>query len=274
MKKLLTLTIIILVLSLSLTGCSTPVQETLQSNWQQYERYTYDVEYNQESIGTLTLISERINNDTVLIGGHEFANQTGTKISYELNINDSTDYIHAEVLFQSNKPFTPIYSYKKTIIDDAVTTIEGNYTNKKKYNYSITKDDEVIQDSLSIKAPLYDNEMVYYIVRCIKMTSNFNFKFNVPSPLDNNLQQRTVALVKKVNINILDESRECYEVSMNTDQRMRGDNFLLYYSTTPIAIDDEDLDEDERQVYNPLVRFIEGDYTYTLQDVTTNPNKQ
>lgn len=269
MKKILALTIILLVLSFSLFGCSSPIQESLQSKWQNYEKYIYDMEYQEESIGTLTLISERINSsDSFTIGDKEYQDQIGTKVSYQLIINDTTDYIEAEVFFKTN--FNALYSYKKIIDNDSETIINANYTDKK-CNYKVVADGDIIEDSISTKVPTYDNEMVYYVIRCVDMSSDFTFNFNVPSPIDNVLQSRTAALSDNTEVNVMGEVRACYEVSMNTEQRMRGDNFLLYYSSQPIIVDDESLSDEENFVPHPLVKIVEGDYTYTLQYVTTNP---
>lgn len=273
MKKIVLVTTIILIIStLFLSGCSAAVQDTLQSRWQDYEKYIYEVSLDNAAIGTLTLESTRnksLNGVTpdVTIGESTYNNLIGTKIRYELKINDSADSIISEVFFSTR--FAPIYSHKTIIRNDITTTIDANYSGDK-YNYKTTVNGEETTGVIGLKAPFYDNEMVYYILRSADMSDNkFSFTFNVPSPLEEKAQSITTTLSQTVEVGGIMDNKviNSYEVTMITNQKIKGEPYKLYYSTRPITVEDKQID-------SVLVRFVENNYVYNLQSITTIPDVQ
>ncbi|MGI6701131.1 MAG: hypothetical protein ACOX3U_01510 [Christensenellales bacterium] len=263
MKKL-TVIVIIALIVLSLSGCAESVESTFTSNWHKYEKYIYDVYENGkagEKVGELVIISERLTNQDVKIGDKNYKSITGTYISYELQLDNSDDSVFAETFFNTN--FQSVASYKH-IKADKETIIIAEYKGGK-YIYTMTTDGEKSGDEIKLKAPYYDNEIVYYILRSADLNiKNFSFTFNCPMPQINALQNRTAAIKPgEYKVNALGDDIDCHLVTMRVNGRITGKAYEIYYAKQSLNIDGED-------VLNPLIKIVEGEYAYVISSLTLN----
>lgn len=263
MKKIILIIVMMVVLITTLAGCAVAITQT--SRWLSYEKYTYSVSNEATEIGTLTVISERIKFADVTIGETLYSNQNGTKLSYDLVLTSSTDKIHSEVFF--NTRFVPFYSYKDSTLNNIRTIISATYDGAN-YNYQMSVNDQVSNDTIKMKTPYFDNEMVYFMLRSIDMTGSVNalfkttkyytYSFNCPNPVDNISESRTATEIGKVDVaDILGATVSCYQVNMTLNQRITGDAFILYFAETPITVAGA-------VVEFPLVKFVENGITYKL----------
>jgi len=263
MKKILTILIIVGILSVSLAGCSTPIESTISSAWKAYENYTYEVKDDSGIVGTLNYSSERFDNQTLTLGGTTYENMSGTKIWYDLVINNSTDKVSAEVYYTTS-PYRPFYSYKEILNKGISTVITAKYSGND-YKYTINIDGTEKSDELSVKKmTYYDNEMVYYIIRSTDLTSkNYSFTINVPSPQENKVQSRTVSRMSSEDEeSIMGSTIKCYKMQMSANEKITGSSYQLYYAVNPLTADGQ-------SIVKPLVKFVEGEFTYTLTALTT-----
>lgn len=261
MKKIILSLLIIAMTAAVLTGCAPSISSGLESKWHDYEKYTYDVIKDNVSAGTLTLESFRLRKEELSIGGKTYPDMTGTKVKYELQMNND-DKVAAEVFFTVN--FLPKYSYKEIVKSGAKDVISAEYT-PKKYKYTLTVDGAASpEEEITLgKATFYDNEMVYYVLRSSDFsTKNYSFSFNCPSPMEDRLQSRTAVVTSSESIvpDALNAAVHCYEVAMSANQEIKGSTYRLYYAKSPVTIN-------ETNVMSPLVKFIEGEYVYILKSI-------
>lgn len=269
MKKLIVISIILILMFTVLIGCAATVESGIQSKWKHYETYIYNVTKAQENVGTMTLISTRITNNSVTIGGKTYDSVTGTKIEYNLAMNNG-DSVMAEVFFTTT--FKPKYSYKEIVEDASTTIIEAKY-DPKKYIYKITEGSQINDGTITLKnITYYDNEMVNHILRSVDMSGkkNFSFTFSVPSPIEDKMQSRTAALIQKIDVpNIMGNTVNCYHVRMNVNQRIAGTPHEFFFAANPYKrTDDQGKELDVEMI---LVKFIEGEFTYTITAMDIKP---
>ena len=275
MKKsaLIILTIILVAtMMLAFTGCSSAsTQDKLSGVWQPYEQYVYDVDRNGQK-GTYTV--EVIFNiePTITLGEMTVEDvKEGYIIKGKLEIADS---IYETACYMQktsgSKLYVPIASYTKKDDGQYVNKIEGKYTDKE-FNYTITKYGAPKEDSISIKAPCYDNNQVHQLLRAVdSLGTSLSFTFNVPLATENELVSLTASCSVTSEINWGDGlTTTCNKVYLSRQTKVDGASHILYYSSKALTIDGYELK-------NVLVRFdepINGDsYTvYTLKSISLIP---
>jgi hypothetical protein len=57
---------------------------------------------------------------------------------------------------------------------------------------------------------------------------------------------------------------KCNQYSMGVNEKITGSSYNLYYAVNPVSLPSENV-----SVVLPLVKFIEGEYSYTMTSVTT-----
>jgi len=130
-----------------------------------------------------------------------------------------------------------------------------------------TKTIKVVKNAFS-KVTYYDNEMVYYVLRCSDLAGGkYTGTFSCPSPLENNMQSRTAtqtsasaAVTGALGSN---DAIICYEVSMTANDTLGNNTYKLYYAKAPFT------ESEEVEVKKPLVQIVEGDYCYLLSSYST-----
>ena len=279
MKKisLIILTIVLVAtMMLAFTGCATAtVQDQLRDIWRPYEKYVYSVVGNigdTTQTGTYTVEIKRNLASTVTIGDMTVENVSeGYIITSLLEIADTT-YETACYMQKSSGAslFVPIATYTKHTSAEYTDKVAGKYDGKK-FNYTITEFGAPREESISLKAPYYDNNQIHQLLRSANTLGvGFSFSFNVPLPAENELCQLSVSCSVTTDIVWGDAETQttCNKVYLSRQTKVNGASHILYYSDKAIKVDGWDLK-------NVLIRFEEpiGDdefMTYTLESISLN----
>lgn len=278
MKKLaLIIFTIILVatMMLAFTGCaSATTQDKLRSVWQPYEKYVYSVEGGDQT-GTYTVEVIYNNNPTITLGEMtvESVNEgyiLKSKLEIANVVYETACYMQKT---KGSKLFVPIASYTMKNDGEYVNKVAGKYTDNK-FNYTITEFGAPREESISIKAPCYDNSQIHQLLRAVDtLGTSLSFNFYVPLASENELVSLTASCSVTSEINWGDEqTTTCNKVYLSRQTKVNGASHILYYSAKPVKVDGSDLK-------NVLIRFDEpvgSDefVTYTLQSISLVPNAQ
>jgi len=275
MKKVVTIiSVIIIIAAFSLTalaGCSNVSQlNKLEAPWLDYEQFTYTlsetVGETVTDIGTLVITVRRLNSQAVTLNEENFENITGSYCTYELNVtsgDNAGDNIRSDVLFK--RDFTPIASYKVTDLSGTVNTSYIKYNtskNKSTLTYNGT------QSEFKQSASVYDNEMLYLLVRASDVKdSKYTMSFSITDNVEGGARSITVSQGSELTVNLPDYGKvECRSFTLSAAATY-GDNvsLSLLLASSPISISNGETTTD---IVKPIIKIIEGAYSYTLTDIS------
>lgn len=272
MKKitLITLTIILVAtMMLGFVGCATAtVQDQLRNIWRPYEKYVYSVIGNGEE-GVYTVEIIRNTEKTVTIGDITLENVgEGYIINNTLEIGGKT-HLASCYMQKTNGAslFMPIASYTKRPSGDYETVVSGKYEGKN-FNYTVTEYGAPRDESITLKAPYYDNNQIHQLLRSVNSMSTLNFHFNVPIATEKELASLSATYSNNVDITWgADETiTKCNEINLSRTTKVGGMSQVLYYSVDPIKVNGWELK-------NVLVRFkeplgVDDFMVYTLVSIS------
>jgi len=255
------------IFAFSATGCSQVSQlNKLQAPWADYEKFTYEVSKTTgdttESIGTMTMIFERLNNVKTVINGNEFT-VTGSACTTELNITageNAGDSIVSKVAFKTD--FTPIASYRESDIGGTVNSVYILHnTSKNRGTIALNGSAPVTFKSRGIN---YDNEMLYLLIRGSDLSvESYSMSFNLTNNIDGGSYSVSAARADTVTINTDLGEKECVNYSMNTAAAYGSG------TTRTVSIAKSFITVENTDIIKPIVKITEGAYSYTLTAITT-----
>ncbi len=271
LKIALTVAIIVIMAAIALAGCSQVSQlNKLQAPWANYERYTYELTKSDgtdtQVIGQLVMTVQRLINAAVAINGDDYTvNGAYATMHLDINAGDGAgDSISSQVVF--NMDFTPVASYRQTVIDGVTNTSYVKYNTSKKKGTLIFNGEESV---FKQEASYYDNEMIYLLIRASDLAAS---SYSVSFAATNNIEggSRNISATKtsdsvKLTITPFGEV-ECANFAL-TAAADYGDGTILALSIakSPLKINNDD---NSPVVVKPIMRIAEGAYTYTLKNIS------
>jgi len=293
MKKALLIVLILLVAAapIALTACSSVSQAQLLSTAYVcnvpggYELFTYDVYYKTDVVGEMTLKFQPLTGEAVSVpdrtaegGEKSFSSFKGTLLSMDLQMDGvyNSDSITSKVLYTN--AFTPVYSYKKTNIGGVTKEMQVSYSSKYARTKLFVNGAEEKSSRHKIKnATVFDNEMLYAIVRATKVDeSSYSLSFSSPNALTATLDSLTVSRSSTANANIKalepkdktaeeDASTPAYLFRISTGNRY-ADTYSMEIAKDPVTVNNDYMNVEN--VKKVILKIVEGDYSYVLKGIT------
>jgi len=199
MKKMLILTLIIIFpLILFACGGGTPMQERLRRShaWEAFgeglkEIFVYNVYEQSVKIGELTMTFETLRSaGSVTIGDGSVAidSQPHSIVRTVMTDTEGETVLESDVLMRI---FSPVRSYKKVHGENGYT-VSAVYEGRN-YNYTLTRNGETTSERLRMGSNLvYDNEMIFTVLRLAPLSHPFTFNFRVPTPAEGTINPLSV----------------------------------------------------------------------------------
>ena len=293
MKKALLIVLILLVAAspIALTACSSVSQAQLLSTAYVcdvpggYELFTYDVYHKTDVVGEMTLKFEPLTGEAVSVpdrtaegGEKNFTSFKGTLLSMDLRMDGvfNSDSITSKVLYTN--AFTPVYSYKKTNIDGVVKEMQVSYSSKYARTKLFVDGKEEKTSRHKIKnATVFDNEMLYAIVRATKVDeSSYSLTFSAPNALTATLDSLTVSRMATANANIKalepkgktsekDTATPAYVFRISTGNRY-AESYSMEIAKESVTMNNDYMNV--KNVKKVILKIVEGDYSYVLKGIT------
>ena len=304
MKKALLIVLILLVAAspIALTACSNVSQAQLLSTAYVctvpggYELFTYDVYEKTDVVGEMTLKFEPLLKADVSVpdktaegGEKSYTSFTGSLLTMTLQMNGvkTNDTMTSKVLYTN--AFTPVYSYKKSVIGGVTKEMQVSYSSK----YARTKlfvDGKADKTSTQkIKnTTVVDNEMLYAIIRATKVDdSSYSLSFSCPNALTAAMDSITVARSGSVEekIKALEPKEEqtaaagedaastepqefsipSYLFKISTGNRY-ADTYSMSIAKEPVTVHNDTVNVEN--VKKVILKITEGDFSYILKNIT------
>lgn len=262
MKKILTLVILILTLSLTLAGCggTTPPG----SSWADKETLVYDVFNGEQAVGTLTATLERDPEDTT-IDGTEYSKAT-SKLTINYTFNDES--INIESLLND---FTPLATSKVVSTTNKEYTLNSYYKGKY-YHYNLENNGNKKSGRMKVKGEVIDNDLLYTYLRCQNLENGLNKTLAIPDATTGSLQSYSANAVGTENILVPfpdgEKTVAAYKIKISRTSSPIGESIFIYYSpnTTEATITGGLTSlNDSRKI--PL-KIVENNMTYILKSIT------
>lgn len=299
MKKIvlsLMLIALVCVCAVSFAACNnaTP-QGQLANLWRNNgEYFVYDVtdtSSGETITGSYTVSIKPYDADSDIedFGGKKLSNvKRGVYVNGRLEINGELyeTGCYFEIINGGNF-MVPAHTYRvKSVGDAEIMKMSGSYSGNT-LNYTLKKDGQVSEGSLSANSPYYDNHEFHQSLRTLTtMSSNFSFSFNVPVVWNQIATVNLTAACKGVEKiknaftdtyekNVTDENGvpapqkiyaengiECFKTDIVYSTKVPGSAQTLYYATSDITVNGW-------PITHALVRMVEpagtGAVTYNLK---------
>lgn len=257
MKKII-LILMIIASAFALTACNNNVStdKLLYRNWPKTgkETFTYDVTYNGQGAGTLTQSVENVD------GGY-LVTVTQTMLN-----GDTTT---GTVKFANTGAFAfpPVESTKTSTIDGKTITQHivygGNSISYYEADGAVIPEGEESK-SYSLSAPYYDNMQFYTVIRGAKFNNKFSLSFNLFIPNEKTSVKISCSLSSTESLTYrvagTDGTVTCQSVALYRSGSIAGEPIKTYYATSDITVGG-------KAVKQALVKFIEGQYVYSLTNI-------
>lgn len=225
-KKIILLVVALAVLTATLAGCiSKPPHKMFSDPWGNYEEISYKVvrtlkdednnnDNNIKINGTSTMITERLNNSSVVVGNRTLQNFSGSVVTLNTKLEDGST-MTSTVAFKSS--FEPVASYKKIFVKgyaknspekDTNQEISMYYNDQKCYydtNIDGVKNKGEVKTGKWIKSPFYDNLMIYHIARSSYNKGSYtNLSSKVLSVNDYKMKNLSVTYATSTLVKLID----------------------------------------------------------------------
>lgn len=247
-----------------------------------YEFFSYDVYHEEAVVGEMSMKFEPLKNRSVTLpcltdasGMKSFDGVYGTLFSIDLSMTNG-DTITSRVVYDSD--FTPIFSYKSTLIGGVKKDMQVSYEGKYLYTKLYVNGEES-SSSRHKAAGCYDNEMLYALVRATAVdNSSYSLSFTAVNPLTASADGMTISKVGEVaeSVKVLEPTEytlpegqtkyttPCYQFRIATSNQ-----YASTYSMT-VAKARQTVKNDKIDITNVkkvIVTITEGEYKYILKDI-------
>jgi len=274
MKKILLVLLILVVaaLPMAFAACSRTTQSSRLSTGyvctkDGYELFSYRVFKGEQEIGTMTMCFRPLAEAEVSLpdptkeGDRIFKGVTGTRLDLSLVVPEKGDSVTSSVIYEGD--FTPIYSYKKTIIDGVTKEMQVVYE-EKTVNTKLYQDGKEIDSAEFKNSGYYDNEMLYALVRASVINdSSYSFTYKCPNALTSSLDGMAITRSEAAEVSVpflnATEKIPCYRFSISTENP-----YAKSYSMT-VAQSKQKVDG--IGVNKVITGIVEGEYKYNLDKV-------
>jgi hypothetical protein len=187
------LIVVVLASGLFLTGC-TQDQKLPGIAWAEEETLTYGIWTDNVLTGSLVIVTKRLPvgqqalpkfpDEKYDVNSTSSGGTLITKTAKDLSDNIT---MYSEALMNG---FKPVASYKEVNTTDSQYTLKARYDGTR-YFYSYNGGEE---KKVRIKTGFMDNEIMYSIVRCYELESNYTTTFNLVDPTTGNKEALSVAV--------------------------------------------------------------------------------
>lgn len=187
------LIVVILASGVFLTGCSQD-QKLPGIAWAEEETLTYSIWTDDVLTGSLVIVTRRLPvgqqalpkfpDEKYDVNSSSSGGTLITKTAKDLSENI---IMYSEALMNG---FKPVASYKEVSTSDAQYTLKSRYDGTR-YFYSYNGGEE---EKVRIKTGFMDNEIMYSIVRCYELESNYTSTFTLIDPTNGNKESLSVAV--------------------------------------------------------------------------------
>lgn len=251
-----------------LSGCSKDVPIPGVA-WADTETLTYNIEDGSTSIGTLTVVSQRLKSGEYKIekmDGKTFKLSSGARITKVAKDINGKEIMYSESLLNG---FTSLASYK--YVDYSGTKYEHKVYHEGKYFY-YSKDGGDYK-KLKAKSSYADNELLYNIIRCYELDKGYSSTLSVLSPASDSLESIAITVTtdsaKTFEINYIDNNGEAKKKSANCATAIlsktdapSGMTITVWYATN-FQLSGAVSVPNNTSIFIP-VKIIENNLTYTL----------
>lgn len=261
-RKVFTAIILVLTLTLaaaSFTACNNqPFYNTVSAVWKDYERFEYDVTVaDSDEKGTFTAEISIIRSTDVEIGGIKLQKASGHYYESRLEIGDTV--IREELLFgaiNQSQNLTPVLSARSVTRNGVTTVTTVNYKD------GVARFSDGGEDFTDVKlsTPYYDNSQIYILMRATG-SANFTYKAMIPAEKQAVALKCAAGASVQVSCPYSETPVACYSMTVSRDEKLTGSPFTAFYASTAFTVDG-------KSVINALVKFVEGDVTYTLKNIS------
>ena len=287
MKKtfLVLLILVLTAIPLLLTACNNVSQtDKLMQGYScdEYELFTYNVYYKGGVVGEMTMKFEVVAGESLTLPSATeedktvtFTGKKGTLLSTDLTMGNG-DAITSRVLYTNG--FSPVYSYKSTLIGGVTNEMQVDYNGKYLYakRYENGKRTAYVREKAS---GLYDNEMLYALVRASSVgDSSYSMSFSTLNPLTAAKDTLTISKIGETEeaIAVLEPedyvlpegktafSLPCYNLRISTDNKYAS-TYSMTVAKSRQTVKNETIDIEN--VHKIITTITEGDYKYVLKDV-------
>lgn len=262
MKKIITLVVLILILSLTLVGCGSTMPPG--TSWADKEILVYDVVDGTNAAGTLTATLER-NPTNKTIDEVEYSEATSRlTISYAFNDENIT----IESLLND---FVPLATYK------VVSTTSKNYTlssyyKGKYYNYNLTDNEGKKSERIKTKGEFIDNDLLYTYLRCQNLGNGLNKTLSIPDPISGTLQTYSAKAVGTEDIVVPfpdgEKTVPAYKIKISRTSTPIGESIYIFYSPDSDAFTISGGLASSNDSRKFPIKIIENNITYKLKSIT------
>jgi len=295
MKKFLIVLLILIVAALPVTvaACSNVSQSDMLTasyvcSKDGYELYTYKMYHEVDGIksvvGTMSLRFQPIYSANVTLpdptseeGERTVESFLGTRLTMTYDTTFTDDHGISEVLYDGG--FTPVYSYKRTQINNVVKEMAVVYGAKYANTYLYVDGEQTATSEQKIKGTThFDNEMLYAVIRASGVSqSSYSFSFTSPNALTSTLETITVSKLSDVKENIPalvpsnataedDTSKDCYLFRIAIANTY-ATALAVYVAKEPITLSNDYMNV--TNVKKAIVKIQESDgYSYVLDGIT------
>lgn len=242
--------------------------------WASVETLVYDIKDNGESVGTLTVITEKLapgEHKIDRLGERTFtvtANTAGgTRVRKTAVDKDGKEIMYSESLMNG---FTSLASYKK--VDYAGTAYEYRVYHEGKFFYYNT-DGGNSYKRIKAKSGYLDNELLYHVVRCYDLDAGYASTYSVMSPSSESLEKIAVGTLQATvpfTIHYTDAdgneqaaAKECMVVSFSKSDSPKGTSIKVLYSPADFELKGNVDKLFNASIYLP-VEIEENNIVYTL----------
>lgn len=310
MKKIaliVTVIALVCVVAVAFTACNNATtQGQLQNVWKHYEKYTYSVEYGEETgtyVSEITYhkaYSEELGNK-VTVGDAEITQREGYLVSNTLDVGDT--HFETQCYFELSNGsvyLVPRATYRKETVGDVDNIVmHGTYSGST-LNYTLKVGDNAsTTGSVALSSPYYDNNEFHQSLRGIStMSTSLSFGFSTAIVAEDEIGKASLTFAiggtEEVTTGVQAKQEDgsfapltvnCYKATLSRSTTVAGTAQTLYYSVDPVkayvegdqTIVDPTTEGATWNLAHVLVKIVEpyktadgkiGNVVYTLQSVS------
>ncbi|MCX7785838.1 MAG: DUF3108 domain-containing protein [candidate division WOR-3 bacterium] len=201
---------VLIPLILSYISCqkSHPIlSDLIAPNWQNGDKYYYEIYRNNQLIGYTQQILHFDMEDKKPTYVLELLSEIDWQETY---LSDST------VVCFSRQDFAPIWSYRKLETDFDSRIVEVHYDESNIDIWTETMDGKDAK-SLSVKGTYFDNEMVFWLMRCLQWEKGKRYSIKIINPFLLQVALGTVSYGGKAIIKTLSGTFDCDKINLTFD---------------------------------------------------------
>lgn len=238
--------------------------------WARSETLTYEIKNGEETIGTLTVTSERLEAGEYKVErlrSEPFSMSAGTRVTKTAVDTDGKEILYSQSLLNG---FTSLASYKKVEFQDKA--YEQKVYHEGKHFYYSQNGEEFRR--IKAKSGYADNELLYNIIRCYDIGAGYSASYDVLLPQSGSLEKVAVSVSTSTTANFdlsytdrngtpATKAVNCLTAVFGKSDTPSGKPITVWYSPQDFQLLGSISTPNNKSLYLP-VKIIENDLTYIL----------